>query len=92
MDTGEGLGTLIPPLARADYLEKNRKKLPCIIKHGVRDSLLVNGKWYAEQMAGLPSLSDIHITNVLNYINQSWGNDNEPYKLEEVRASLEKCQ
>lgn len=91
MDTGEGLSALIPPLAGADYLKKNREKLPCVIKHGLQDTITVNGKMYAEQMPGVATLSDIHITNLLNYINTRWGNDSEPYYLEEVQAMLEKC-
>ena len=91
MDAGEGLSALIPPLAGADYLEKNREKLPCLVKYGIKDSILVNGKMYAEQMPGVPTLSDIHITNILNYVNSSWGNNNKPFQLDEVRALLEKC-
>ena len=92
MDNGEGLGALIPPLAGADYLGKNREKLPCLVKYGIKDSIVVNGKIYAEEMLGVPTLSDVHITNVLNYINSNWGNSLQPYQLDEVRASLEKCK
>lgn len=92
MDNGEGLSALIPPLAGADYLEKNREKLPCIVKYGLKDSIIVNGKVYAEQMPGVETLSDIHITNVLNYINNSWGNRAEPYRLEEVQKFLKDCK
>jgi mono/diheme cytochrome c family protein len=91
MDNGEGLSALIPPLAGADFLQKNREKLPCIVKYGMKDSIFVNGKMYSEQMAGVETLSDIHITNVLNYINNSWGNRHEPYRLDEVRKFLERC-
>lgn len=92
MDNGEGLSALIPPLAGADYLEKNREKLPCIVKYGLKDSIVVNGKIYAEQMAGVETLSDIHITNVLNFINNSWGNRHEPYRLDEVQKFLKQCK
>ena len=43
-------------------------------------------------MPGVPTLSDINISNILNFINTSWGNRNEVYRLEEVRAALEKCE
>lgn len=92
MDNGEGLSALIPPLAGADYLQKNRKKLPCLVKYGMKDSIVVNGKIYAEQMPGVETLSDIHITNILNYINNSWGNRHEPYRLDEVQKLLERCK
>ena len=47
---------------------------------------------YAEQMPGVELLSEIQIVNILNYVNSSWGNQNEPYRLDEVRNSLEKCR
>jgi Cytochrome C oxidase, cbb3-type, subunit III len=91
MENGEGLGALIPPLAGADYLKVNREKLPCIIKHGLKDTIVVNGKTYVEQMPGVETLSEIHIANILNYVNNAWGNRQEPYRLDEVRDLLEKC-
>lgn len=91
MDSGEGLGALIPPIAGSDYLEKNREKLPCVVRHGLQDTIVVNGKVYAENMAGMPGLSDIQVTNLLNYINTSWGNNNPVYSYEEVTALLAKC-
>ncbi len=92
MENGEGLGALIPPLAGSDYLAAQRKKLPCIVRHGLQDTIEVNGTQYAEAMAGIESLSDIQITNILNYINTSWGNDLPPYRLDEVRQLLRQCQ
>jgi mono/diheme cytochrome c family protein len=91
MDSGEGLGTLIPPLAGSDYLGKNLDKLPCIVRYGLRDSITVNGKIYGENMAGMPGLSDIQITNLLNYINSAWGNNNPPYSFEEVQRLMGQC-
>lgn len=92
MDNGEGLGTLIPPLAGADYPEKNRDQLPCVLRYGLADTIVVNGKTYVEKMPGVAALSDIQITNVLNYINNSWGNRQQPYRLEEVQKLLEQCR
>lgn len=91
MDDGEGLSALIPPLARADYLKTNRDKLPCLIRHGLKDTISVNGKTYAEQMPGVEVLSEIQIVNILNFVNSSWGNQNEAYRLDEVRNLLAKC-
>ena len=91
MDSGEGLGALIPPLAGSDFLGKNRDKLPCIIRYGLQDTIVVNGKTYGENMAAMPGFSDIQITNLLNYVNTSWGNHNPVYSYEEVKALLEKC-
>ncbi|MFN0035343.1 MAG: c-type cytochrome [Saprospiraceae bacterium] len=92
MDGGEGLGALIPPLAGSDYLETQRDRLPCLIRYGLKDTIVVNGKTYAEQMAGNDQLNDIQITNVLNYVLKSWGNEQPAFRFEEVKAALEKCE
>jgi Cytochrome c, mono- and diheme variants len=92
LDQGEGLGALIPPLAGADYLAKNRDKLACIVRHGLQDTIVVNGQVYAEKMAGNAALSEVQITNVLNYVLQSWGNKHEPLTFEEVKKSLSNCK
>ncbi len=92
MDDGKGLNKLIPPLAGSDFLGKNRDKLPCIIRAGLRDTISVNGQLYAEQMAGIPTIKDVAMTNILNYINTSWGNNLPLYRVEEVRTALEQCK
>jgi mono/diheme cytochrome c family protein len=92
MEHGEGLGALIPPLANSDYLTKNREKLPCVVIHGLKDTITVNGKMYAEQMAGLPGLSDIQVANLLNFITHSWGNNQPEFSYEEVTALLKDCK
>ncbi|MFN4080574.1 MAG: c-type cytochrome [Saprospiraceae bacterium] len=92
MDGGEGLGKLIPPLAGADYLATHRDLLPCIVRYGLSDTIVVNGIAYTERMAGIEQLSEIQIANVLNYIQNSWGNKGEPFTLDEVRGLLRSCE
>jgi len=93
MEDGSGLESLIPPLAGADYLREEQKLLPCIIRYGQRGPIVVNGRTYGQQeMPGVPELSDFEITNVINYINQAWGNDYGVVKYETVRQALESCE
>lgn len=92
MDDGVGLSALIPPLAGSDYLAAHRDRLPCILRYGLTDTIVVNGKMYAENMPGVLTLSDIQVTNLLNFINNSWGNQNGVYRLDEVEATLSKCK
>ena len=47
---GKGLHGLIPPLATSDYLENNQLVIPCLLKGGSKDSLMVNGRTYPPQM------------------------------------------
>ena len=92
MEDGAGLHALIPPLAGSDYLKNHREKLPCLVKYGIRDTIVVNGKVFAEQMPGVATLSEIQIVNILNFVGNEWGNENKPFRLEETRTLLEKCQ
>lgn len=92
MDNGEGLKGLIPTLVKSDYLTKNRAKLPCILKIGLQDSILVNGQLFAEKMPGVNALSPIDIANILNFIGHSWGNNLPEFQLEEVKKNLKNCE
>lgn len=92
MDDGSGLGALIPPLAEADFLSSHREQLACILRYGLNDTITVNGTRYAEQMVGNDKLTDIQITNVLNFVLQSWGNKQPPLTYEEVKVALERCE
>jgi len=89
---GEGLRGLVPPLAGADFLKNNPSQIACIIRHGVEGEMLVNGKVFDQPMAAIPQLSYFEITNVINYINQAWGNDLGYYKVGEVQKDLENCE
>ena len=91
MEDGSGLGKEIPPLANADYLKRYPDQLPCIIHQGISDSIQVNGVWYNQPMAGVKQLTVVEITNVINYINSSWGNDNPRVSLQEVQQQIEPC-
>lgn len=88
---GSGLEGLIPPLANADYLVSHRDKLPCIIRYGIADTIVVNGRTYTQKMEAIPNLSRFEIANILNYIEHSWGNQQKYFTIQEVEASLENC-
>lgn len=91
MDDGSGLRGLIPPLAGADYLTRHRDQLPCLIRHGQQGEIVVNGQRYNRPMPGVPDLTEVHITNILNYIQTNFGNNNEVFTVQEVKRALEQC-
>ena len=93
MDDGSGLQGLIPPLAKADYLNENKNQLACIIRNGLNAPIMVNGKVYNQQvMPGNVKLKDVEITNIANYILSAWGNKGGVVSLPEVKAQLENCK
>ncbi len=92
MDDGTGLAALIPPLAKSDFYQKNLKTIPCIIRNGLSDTILVNGVQFSEKMEEFKKMSPESMTNVINYINHSWGNNLPDITLKDVRLALENCQ
>jgi len=91
MESGQGLRGVIPPLAGADYLSRKRERLACIIRYGQQGPIQVNGREYNQLMPGVEELNEVEITNIVNYINQAWGNDLPYYPLDSVKLSLAAC-
>jgi mono/diheme cytochrome c family protein len=91
MEDGAGLTGTIPPLAGADFVRDRQEELACIIRKGMEGEVVVNGVAYNQPMAGIPELTEFEIANVINYINQAWGNDYGYIKLQTIRDGLEKC-
>lgn len=92
IEDGTGLPGIIPTLVNSDYLEKNQSALPCAIRYGMAGEITVNGQVFNAEMPGSPKLHEFEITNIINYINTSWGNDLPLAKHLDVRAQLEACR
>ena len=90
-DEGEGIGALVPPLAQTDWLTENQDQIPCIIKHGLKDSILVEGIWYKEEMLPVAQLNNIQIGNITNYISKTFSKTQKFYSQIEIEALLEDC-
>ena len=75
MEEGTGLRQLIPPLAGSDYLRDNPEQVVHGIVHGMEGPMTVNGVTYNHVMPGNQELSEFQIVNIVNYINQAWGNN-----------------
>lgn len=91
MDDGTGLGKNIPTLVQADYIAQNRLLLPCIVRHGLVDTIVVNGLTYTEAMPGFPKLSEAEIANIINYMLHEWNGEVEELNMKEVKDGLENC-
>ncbi|MUU77600.1 c-type cytochrome [Winogradskyella endarachnes] len=73
--SGKGIPNVFPPLAESDYLIKKQTESIKAIKHGLSGKIIVNGVTYNGSMPSF-SLSNQEIADVMNYINNSWGNKN----------------
>ena len=82
---GAGLDPAFPPLAKSDYLMADAKRAIAIVMHGKSGEITVNGKKYNGQMPDF-GLNDEQITDVLNYVRNSWGNKGKAITVAEVKA------
>ncbi len=71
---GKGVFKAFPPLADSDYLKANQSESIKGVKKGMSGEMVVNGVTYNSVMAPL-GLYDDEVADVMNYINNSWGND-----------------
>jgi nitrite reductase (NO-forming) len=86
MEQGEGIESVYPPVAKSDYLMADKKRSIQQVLYGVSGEIKVNGVVYTGEMTGF-DLSDQEVSDVLNYIRNSWGNKGEAVKPEEVKAA-----
>lgn len=89
---GSGLRQLIPPLAKADYMLEDLGRTLCLIKHGAKSRIIVNGIDYQQKMPANEQLTDIEITQIANFIYNSWGNAYGLISIQDVSSKLETCQ
>ena len=90
LGNGEGLPKVFPPLAKSDYLIKNREESIRSVKYGQKGEITVNGIKYNGMMPS-PGLSSEEVADVMNYIYNSWGNTNKKFiTVSEVESIIKK--
>lgn len=91
---GEGQNGIAPPLANAEWVTGDEKRLISVLLYGLMGPITVNGQLYDTNMVmpgmgGNKSFSDQDCADVLTYIRNSWGNQAAPIATEtctQVRA------
>lgn len=86
MENGEGIEDVYPPLAKSDYLMADKTRSIHNVIHGLSGEIVVNGKTYNMEMTAF-DLSDEQVSDVLNYIRNSWGNKSKPVTAQDVAAA-----
>ena len=86
MDKGEGVANLYPSLL-TEKVRNQINVIPCIIRHGKADSsTLLN-------MLPLPDITEIEMTNIINYIVCDLNNNSDKIiTLEETKKFLSNCK
>jgi len=77
MANGKGVKGVFPPLANSDYLMSDLDRSIRQILYGANKPMTVNGVEYNGNMMGFEVSSNTELSDVLNYIRNSWGNDGE---------------
>lgn len=89
-ENGEGFEKLLPPL-QSDWVENNFEQLPCIIMNGLKDTIVVNGVIYAEEMLPLNYLTEVEVLNITNYISKKFTKERKFYTQTQLGKMLERC-
>lgn len=89
MDQGEGIEGIYPPLAKADYLMADKERAVRQIIFGAKGEMIVNGKTYNGEMTGF-DLTDQEVSDLVNYIRNSFGNKGGAVTPEQVNAIRKK--
>ena len=75
LSDGTGESGVIPPLAKADFLQDVKATVHSI-KYGIHGPIIVNGVKYNGSMAPM-GLENDEIADITNYILNSWGNKSD---------------
>jgi hypothetical protein len=62
-----------------------------LIRYGITDTIIVNGKTYNNPMAGIPNLTEFEIANIINYVNQAWGHELAVVRVSDLQKQLDEC-
>lgn len=89
MDQGEGLEGIFPPLAKSDYMLKDKKRAIQQTLYGANIEMTVNGKVYNGEMNGF-DITDEEMSDLMNYIFNSFGNKGGVITPAEVKAARKK--
>ena len=88
LEDGKGVKGIYPPLAKSDFLKDINRTISSI-KYGLKGPITVNGEDYNSIMVS-QGLDDEEISDVVNYILNSWGNSSKELITEEIVTSIKK--
>lgn len=90
---GEGFRDLYPPLRNSISFQNDPYQTACIITNGIRDTVNLNGEFMKLPMFAIEGLTEVQITNIINYIAHSWNPEvKTPVNIDLVKQSLEACK
>jgi len=86
----EGLRALYPPLRGSAYLDHRLADLPCLLAEGVRAA---GGSGKARmKMPSFDHLNTGEMTELITYLQASWGRGTAPPSAGDVHSWLQECR
>lgn len=79
LNKGEGVEGIYPPLANSNWLSEKRTESIKSVKYGLKGEIKVNGETYNNNMTAM-GLTDREVADVMNYVMNSFGNENDEHK------------
>jgi len=89
---GTGLGLVYPPLNKSDFMDKNFEQVLCLMKYGLKEKIVVNGKTFVQPMPGVQSLTDLEIAEIATYIYNSWEHQRGIIEVSEASKIVSTCK
>ncbi|MCF2487437.1 cytochrome c [Dyadobacter sp. CY347] len=88
---GKGMSNLYPPLAKSDRYN-DKSAVACIIRNGMKGTIIVDGKEFNRPMPANPKLTEIEIAELVSFLSMKWGQDSVYTSIETVQAALKNCK
>ena len=88
---GKGMANLYPPLSGSKIIQ-DKAAMACIIRYGMKDTIIVNGKPFHRPMPANPKLQELEIAEIITYVNMKWGKDSLYTPIATVTKALENCK
>lgn len=70
--SGEGFLQLYPPIHNSRFLKEEVKQMPCIIRHGMRGKIEVDGVTFNQIMPGNKRISAEDMEVLINALQKKW--------------------
>lgn len=90
-DDGKGMANLYPPLQGSSALT-DKAFLACVIKNGMKDTIMVAGKKFSRPMPGNPKLTNLEVAEIVSFLTMKWGKDSTLTSIEAVEKALGNCK
>ena len=88
---GGGLRELYPPVAGSPYLSEITDETACLIRRGVRGSLVTADGSYNQRMPAFPYLTAADISQLIAFMQSRWGKTKTITPVETLEQWLLSC-